>query len=546
MRKLLFLLVLSSTLLRAADVIPSARLIDWTQSGVPGGIPARTTIYTTLAAGSTSAQIQTAIDNCPDNQTVMLSAGTYSLSSGLQMDNDYMTLRGAIDADGEPTTIFNFQSGAGGWGLIDFSKTTYPTAPSNVRSITSGASQGSTSITLNSAPTGLAVGQIFSIDQIADDNLVWDNGTQGGDTWGRNGNRTLAQFVRVVSIAGSVVTFSPALYSPYWNASQTPEMYWWGTGTSQTVTMSGVENIKLNRNVSGGGSHNIAIGPADSCWVKNVWSTQCDSAHVRTGWVKNIEVRDSYFTLHDSVASATYSVWFSYTSDSKIENNIMYNTPCAVGMMTTSGSFIGYNYGELFPYSVAVWLPECMMTHGGHNHFNLWEGNYIPSFWKDFIHGNAAYDVYARNRVVGWETGKTSSTRPINIEENQDYVTVVGNILGTNSYHTEYATGSNTSIYGLSSDSTPTLIKKGNWNTVDDAINASEALGADTISTSYIYSSKPSWFGSLTWPAYDPLTSPASADGLDIPAGYRFANGAWPAADAGAVLNVTTLTIGVP
>jgi hypothetical protein len=71
---------------------------------------------------------------------------------------------------------------------------------------------------------------------------------------------------------------------------------------------------------------------------------------------------------------------------------------------------------------------------------------------------------------------------------------------------------------------------KGNyfaWTGGGNAIPAEEALGGDTLPDSLIHSAKPSWFGSLTWPAFDP-TSPGTLgqDGwVRIPAGYRYVNG---------------------
>ncbi len=522
------LVVFSLGAAMAADVLPAANKIDWTFTGVPGGIPNRTAIYTTLNPGASASQIQTAIDNCPNGQVVFLSAGTYTLSSGLRIARDNMTLRGAVDAKNQPATILNFTSSAGGWGLIDISKTSYPTSPSSIRDITSGYSRGSTTITLSSTPTGLAVGQILAQDQIADNNWVWDHGTESGSTWGRNGNRTLTQFVRVTAISGSTVSFEPGIYSSYWNASMSPQAYWWGSGTSQTVKLSGIENLKINRTPGGGGDHNVALGPADSCWVKNVSSTQCKSAHVKLGWTINCEVRDSYFTIHDDVGSATYSVWVIYSSAARVENNIMYNVPCALGMMSTTGSAVAYNYGTVFPYSSSSWLPETTMTHGGHTDHNLFEGNFVPSFWADRIHGNGSYNSYARNRVTGWESGKTGSTRCVNIQNEHYNLAVLGNVLGTAGYHNVYSsTSSDTTIFNVGTGAEATLIRKGNWNTVNNAIPAGESLGSDTIAASYLYANKPAWFGNLPWPTVDPL-NPQAAVVANLPAGYRYLNGTMP------------------
>ncbi len=68
-----------------------------------------------------------------------------------------------------------------------------------------------------------------------------------------------------------------------------------------------------------------------------------------------------------------------------------------------------------------------------------------------------------------------------------------------------------------------TTLRRGNFNTKDNAIPASEALGADTLPNSLFRSAKPEYFGSLPWPAIDPLNPNPSFE--SIPAGYRYVRG---------------------
>src|SRR3954464_2448466 len=63
----------------AQSPISSSRRIDWSAAGVPGGIPARTTVCATFNPGATAAQINSAIAACPAGQVVLLNAGTYNL-----------------------------------------------------------------------------------------------------------------------------------------------------------------------------------------------------------------------------------------------------------------------------------------------------------------------------------------------------------------------------------------------------------------------------------------------------------------------------------
>lgn len=68
-----------------------------------------------------------------------------------------------------------------------------------------------------------------------------------------------------------------------------------------------------------------------------------------------------------------------------------------------------------------------------------------------------------------------------------------------------------------------TTLLRGNYNSRDNAIPVREALGSDTLPDSLFRSSKPAYFGSLPWPAFDPRHPKPSFE--SIPAGYRYAKG---------------------
>ena len=74
------------------------RLYDWASyCGIPGGIPNRTTIYTTLSSGATPSQINSAVAACPSDQVVLLGAGTFTVSSAILFNagKSGVTLRGS-------------------------------------------------------------------------------------------------------------------------------------------------------------------------------------------------------------------------------------------------------------------------------------------------------------------------------------------------------------------------------------------------------------------------------------------------------------------
>lgn len=84
---------------------------------------------------------------------------------------------------------------------------------------------------------------------------------------------------------------------------------------------------------------------------------------------------------------------------------------------------------------------------------------------------------------------------------------------------------------------------KGNYSVYDDGIPVDQSLGGDTLPDSLFLASKPTIFGSLSWPPYDPF-APTDNSSERIPAGYFFANGVWPSAVTGnaTVTGTTTVT----
>jgi hypothetical protein len=133
------------------------------------------------------------------------------------------------------------------------------------------------------------------------------------------------------------------------------------------------------------------------------------------------------------------------------------------------------------------------------------------------------------------------------------YLNVIGNVLGKSGYHKQYqdlapsGKSSDTSIYtlgwsgneGQSSNAGPndtavasTMLRWGNfdyannsvaWNTseVPTSISnfANTSLSSQSLPDSFYLSSKPSWWGSMPWPAVGPDVS-----GGSDPAGHAYAN----------------------
>ena len=98
---------------------------------------------------------------------------------------------------------------------------------SNEVSITGGAGQGSTNITVSTS-SGVSVGKYLEVDELNTGNVTMD-GSEGPCNWcdGRpdNGARSRGQMVEVESVNGNSIGISPALFTNYnaplsgWNPS---------------------------------------------------------------------------------------------------------------------------------------------------------------------------------------------------------------------------------------------------------------------------------------------------------------------------------------
>jgi hypothetical protein len=177
----------------AAQLLPTDRTTTW-NPGVPGGIPARTTVCATLNASTygngtqdASAAIQAALDACPAGQVVMLSAGTFVVNNYVLV-HSAITLRGA----GTNVTFLKKTNGAHGRSSQVVAGTTgilqpvdpdtysydpqpvviigparYP-GPANSTStnVTADGAKGAFSVTVSSG-TGFAAGQFVLLDELS-------------------------------------------------------------------------------------------------------------------------------------------------------------------------------------------------------------------------------------------------------------------------------------------------------------------------------------------------------------------------------------------
>ena len=562
----------------ANAVLAASRQVDWSHAGLTAGIPNRTTVCSTLQPGATAAQINSAIAGCPAGQVVFLAAGTYNISGGITFGGrSNVTLRGA----GPESTILVFSSAnscnglwadicvAGSNSIWAQSVQVQP-GGSNAANWTAGYAQGTTQITLDNV-AGIGAGSTIILDQANDttDNgqfFVCDNyvsatpgpgnchlGTETGSP-GRTINgvdHSQQQIVRVTGVSGHLVTISPGLYASNWSSAKSPGAWW----TGPQIAGVGIEALSLNHNNSSNVASGVSFDSAYQCWVKDVKSLDSNRNHVWLFQSSHIQVQDSYFygTLHNQAKS--YGVEYYQTSDDLIVNNIFQHVTTPIMVGPSAGVVAAYNYTVDMAYiQPPSWMAASIALHDAGAMFDLFEGNVGNELLQDAVHGTNDTATVFRNYFSGLEPGKTAATNPISAMTHGRYSNLIGNVLGSPGYHTVYEDSSvgqkgsvNLSIYvlgynGYLEGNWPdllydplvhtTLMRWGNYDTVTGKVqwNPSEVPSALTayansvptsqsLPASFFLSSKPSWWGTMPWPAIGP-----DVTGGPGPGGHAYPN----------------------
>ena len=514
-------------------VIPTDRLIDWSYAGIPGGIPARTTVYTTLSAGSSHTQINNAIAACPSGQVVALNAGTYSLTGTINFGSKAgVTLRGA----GPGRTI-----------IVTSGRTAVTSASVGFTSyidLSSGYTKGSTTVTLAATPPGsYAIGNLIQLDQEDDYDLVWhESGNSAG-------TRNLRFTARITGINGHTVSFVPPLPLAL-NAARDPGIRALAGGPG--ASMCGIEMLTIDT----GDSDSVYLQDADRCWIKNAEIRNGGTAlgHVVLQNCSQCEIRKSYIHHANGYPGEQegYGVTLYYgTSSCLVEDNIIYRTGPGILMESASGCAVTYNYfkdlcrdGVVHPWQVPL-----IANHGPHGFMDLWEGNMAEKWQNDGYHGSTSHQVLLRNNIHGVNAFYTNERRLVDLCRGSYFHSVIGNIIGSptwtpNGYEAAPEFGHDEGfIYVLGlpnmgnshlaaetvwtnwTRSLPdtrvasTLIRHGNYDYYHHAVVWDSGITSHVLPNSLIYGAKPDFFNSLQWP---PIGPDVSGFVSDIPAKARW------------------------
>ena len=515
----------------ASGIIPDGRRIDWSNVGVPGGIPDRTTICTTIDAsvygnGTTdaTAAINTAIQNCPPDQVVYLPSGSYLLASPIDFEGkSRVTLRGA----GPSSTILLPQSTT--------AITSGQAGLSAERPILSGSTKGSTSIVVEDA-SGVQPGTMLDVFQANDPDLYW---SRGGTT-----DRT-GQFVMITDVQGTTLTFEDPLV---WDFALNPRFKYHLT---PVMSFSGVENLSITADATYAGSM-IQFWNTYASWIRHVetaWGNGNEHIFLY-GCLRN-EVRDSY--IHDTYSTTDgYGILTVKSSSDRggctgllVENNIFSGFFQSIILETEVGSVVAYNYSRNARYT--GWpdyqVPDFNANHGEHGMMLLFEGNVAVGFQNDGYHGSTSHITLFRNWLSGQhvDAQRTGNIKTVDLTRYSRYHNVVGNVLGYDGWpqsigeyemtgqpgYTEqpviYRLGyPNMGNNGYSTTNPPsdadqggldprvaeTLLRHGNYDYETQSIVWDPTIADQALPVSLYRSARPTWWGASAWPPIGPDLTP--------------------------------------
>jgi len=520
----------------ATYTLPADRAVKWEGNvGVQGDIPTRATVYKTLSpsGGDDSSAIKAAIAACPVGQVVKLTAGTFSVSSSISIKSG-ITLRGA----GMGSTIIKGTSGMSGAYVVGIKSSSY--SLSTPRSISSGLSKGSTTIATTSAH-GWVVGDVILIDQLnnaQDDPPVTSTG-KAACTWcGRSsGTRSLGQMVKIVSVPSSTTaTLEIPLYWKY-DASLSPQ----GTKINGITKDAGVEDLTVNNLLSAGSSQGgsggtIVLTGSSNSWLLRVEAIGSYQTMVRIYGSYRNTIRGSKFHGVAPMdgkqygSGRGYAVWLNpYASANLIENNQLYDLT-AVFLIngSVSGNVISYNYVSDLNGDPVNWNRGIIVFHGAHPMMNLIEGNYSDGrHVADNVWGSSSHNTFFRNRHT-LTPGLTGGTWNFDIQKNQQYYNIIGNVIGISKnenyyefqnsnitissgqksvYRFGYTSDGDSSASGNDPQAYYTTLRHGNWDGFNSTVSWNSS-DDHVLPASLYLSGKPSWWGSVQWPAIGPDVSP--------------------------------------
>ena len=476
---------------------PTRADANWPNAGatIPTGtIPA----CSTQPSSNTPAAITTAFAADAGGASycqINIPAGTYNVSGTINLN--YAGKANVILSGAGPNQTFFVWTGGGSmncnglnvtevctWGGNSNTMAGSLTWP-NSASVTSGYSQGSTTLTLSSF-SNLKVGMLVDLiqrDPGSDNGNAYfcaTTGSNGTCSWqgassaprpsGTNNSQT--QLVAVTACGTSTfgaactsgtVTIDSPIKAPNWTSGASPSAWWAGT---MPISNVGIENISFDVSA-------ITAGIFDECHMcNNVWynnvrqvngtvSGQSSTNHFIEWNSHKVTIQNSYM-YGSNPAAEGYGIDFdASTSDSLGQNNITQHVETGYITETGVGNVFGYNYA-VDNYFGSNWQQCDQYEHDAGDYDNLFEGNVGICAVEDSIHGSHLWTTYYREYLSGYDPATIpngaytiGNIMSIQMGAYARYANVVASVLGnttlakpTSTYQNAGASGSPNSCPG--------------------------------------------------------------------------------------------------
>jgi hypothetical protein len=256
--------------------------------------------------------------------------------------------------------------------------------------------------------------------------------------------------------------------------------------------------------------------------------------HVALTGAYRVVVRDGYFhhSANYGFGADCYGIVVRCgAADNLIENNIVrYMNKPVLFNVSGGGNVVGYNYVDNSWAMPPAWQEVNIDTHCAFPHMELMEGNYAPHMGATITHGNAGYLTYFRNyassqfappAVAGSTDKQTGNIAALQFDSGDVSMTVVGNVLGSES-GSDLGTAPVSTTYMASGPDSPVIFElgdnadhngdyksdvafetlwwHGNYDSVTPGVVWNPKITARALPASLYLASKPAW-----WPSGQPF-----------------------------------------
>ena len=505
-RLFLALVVLIGAVSAEAVIVPSSRLLSW-DAGFPGGLFPYYTNSITITSAPYSADsngvldcssiLTNAIANCSNFSAIYFPPGVYVISNQIQIKDKAIVIRGA---GSNLTHIIGRHTNATGQGLFYVRG-----ASSSLYLMTNGQVFGSTAVMVTNT-SSLSAGTYVAIMQINDTNTLEGN-IPGGET--TTSAYYQKQWNRITSVSGMTLNLARPLYSTY---DPTTNLY---PRVQRMVptTNCGFENFRFTQQGTNDG--NFYFFQAADCWISGIWSSNVNWYHIAYENSFRCSAISNTFQHGNTYGQGGYGASVSGSTDIKIENNVLYHLRHSIIVQngnTGSDIFANYSssmYATLVDTNTNYLMPDYEF-HGGQPRMNIIRHNVGQKGTSEDFWGSSAHNTFERNYFHGENydmgTNINSALYAFTMNALQLSNNIVGNVFAYPGYR-----GVATNEIGLSYNGNPydtrvtnTWIFHGNVDAKNNTTWWDAGIVDTAIPTSYASTNKPSYWGSVPWPAIGP------------------------------------------